>query len=226
MGLQLVTPPDPSIEPISLDDVKNHLRIPLSDTSQDEFIQGCVVAARQTMENSKFPGLDICFMTQTWNLILDAFPKDGLTYIEIPKRPVSSVSSITYTDINGNTTTWPSNQYKVDIYPTLGPDAGAGARILPAQSGSAVGYWPNVNPGVSLAPMNAVTVQFVAGHGTDPVLVPMPLKIMLGMLTGSFFQFREATGDAGDVGATPKAPIEVPLGYTMLSRMYRDDGIA
>lgn len=226
MGLQLVTPPSSLIEPVSLDEAKNHLRIPLSDTSQDEVLQGYITGARQMMETSRFPGLDICFMTQTWNLILDTFPPDGLTFIEIPKRPVQSVSSITYTDINGNVITWPSAQYVSDLYPQLGPASGPGARILPIQSGSAVGSWPNVNPGTSLQPINAVTIQFVAGFGTDPALVSQPLKIMMLMLTGSLFEFREASGDVGDVGATPKAPIEVPFGYSMLSRMYRGDGVA
>ena len=230
MGLQLVTPPAAG-EPISLNQAKDHLHIPQSDISQDTWIGTAITAARMIMESSRYPGLDICFKTQTWNLILDSFPPDGTQFIEIPKRPVQSVASITYVDIAGNSVVWPNTNYKVDPYAPLGNDTGP-TRIAPVQAGSAVGVWPTVTPGVSLQAINGVIVQFVAGYGTDVTLVPAPLQLSMLMLMATLFENREATGDVGDVPNVPnvarmvRVPVTVPFGYDMLTNIYRGDGIA
>ena len=223
MGLTLVNPP--TVEAVTLDMAKDHLRIPLSDTSDDEWLSTAITASRMMMEASRYPGLDICLMQQTWKMVLDSFPEDGLKWIEIPKRPITSVTSITYVDVFGTRTVWPSNQYLSDMIPVCGDGTGP-TRIIPIQSGSAVGSWPNVNPGISLQVINAVEILFVAGYGTDPANVPPPLVISQLMLLGSLYEFREATGDVGDAGQMAKTPVTMPFTYDAITYMYRGAGFA
>lgn len=219
MGLRLVVPP--AVEPIGLDETKDHLRI--TDPSEDELVAGYIVAARQTMEASREPGLDIALITQTWALILDQFPNRGTAFIEVPKPPLQSVTSVTYVDAAGVTHTMPSSGYDVDNDPPLGPGTGTG-RIV------AVSGWPPD----SLRPVAAITITIVCGFGSDPSSVPAPLRLAQKMLVGTFFEQREATGDSGDVQRTsravlnriPLAPFRVPYNYDMLTGLYRREGFA
>lgn len=218
MGLQLVTPP--ALEPVIIDDVKAHLRI-LSDT-EDELVSNYALAARLVMESNRYPGCGVALITQTWNLILDKFPANGLEFIEIPMAPVQTGSvSISYIDINGATTVWPSSNYIVDNVPPLGLACGP-TRILPVTAGSFAGSWPTA----SLQPINAVIIPFKVGFGDTPDLVPIQLKIAMMMLAGTFYEVREATGDAGEVGVPIKVQQMLPFSYDALTGLYRQAGIA
>lgn len=205
MGLSLVTPP--AIEPVSLDDLKTHLRI--FDSSEEGNVTRYAISARQTMESSRYPGLNICLITQTWDFFLDAFPAIG-DVIVVPKPPLQTVT-ITYTDALGNVTTMDPATYIVDNSPELGPGTG------PARIGAVNGW-----PAASLQAINGVRVRFVAGFGTTPDTVPMNLQIALMMLAGTAYENREATGDAQN----PKMLSCVPFGYDSYVGLYRPAGLA
>lgn len=206
MGLVLVTPP--AVDPVSLDDVKDHLRI--FDTSEDGSVELYAAAARETMEAARYPGLDICLITQTWDLFLDAFPR-GINVIEIPKPPLQTIVSISYTNPQNVTTTLDPATYSVDNAPELGPGTGP-ARVAP------VSGWP----GVSLRALNGVKVRFTAGFGDDRSAVPANLQVALMMLAGTAFENREATGDA----SAAKSIKMVPFGYEAYVGLYRRAGPA
>jgi uncharacterized phiE125 gp8 family phage protein len=132
----LIVPP--IVEPISLQQAKDHLRETVS--SQDSIISGYITAARIAAEDFMRRAL----VKQTHQLKLDAFRWT----LELPVSPLRSVSSIQYVDWQGATQIVPAADYRVDAYSEP-------PRITPIFGG----IWP-----VTQAVINAVTVNHVAGH--------------------------------------------------------------
>jgi uncharacterized phiE125 gp8 family phage protein len=158
MSLYLVTAP--AAEPVSLADVKLHLRV--DSTAEDDLIAGLITAARDYLEAFTRRAIP----RQTWDWKLDAFPCGSEFYL--PKAPCASVTSITYIDTDGTSQTLATSVYDTDL-PT-GPMARAGRVFLKYQQ-----VWPQTR-----SIPNAVTVRFVAGYAdsaTDPY--PDMLKICI-----------------------------------------------
>lgn len=155
----------PTAKPITLLDLGAWLRIDLPD--EDTLLDQLVQSAVDYIEGPN--GIGIALMPQTWELHLDGFPP----CIEIPLTPVQSISSITYTDPDGNSQTLVD--YQADIYSQP-------ARIVPAYGGC----WP-----ATRSVMNAVTVTFTAGFNT----VPGDLKRALALLAGHWFENRTASAE-------------------------------
>lgn len=80
--LQLVPPTE---EPISLGDLKAHLRI--TETAEDSALQGFIRAARRAVEARG--GLSI--ISQRWRLSFDAPPSRILT---LPRAPIASIDAV------------------------------------------------------------------------------------------------------------------------------------
>jgi len=82
MRLKLTTAP--AIEPVTLDEARNHLKI---DSSEDNsLISALITTARQLAEKET----KRAFITQTWEMYLDEVGNE----IEIPKPPLQSIVSI------------------------------------------------------------------------------------------------------------------------------------
>jgi uncharacterized phiE125 gp8 family phage protein len=156
----------PSLEPVSLAEVRLHLRV--DDVAEDALIDSLRVAAREYVEN--FTGRKL--ITQTWDQKQDGFCGHC---IELPFAPLISVTSISYVDNNGDTQVWPSPNYTVDA-PT-GPFAMPG-RIVPAYGVT----WPSTRDVI-----NAVTVRFVTGYGSTVHSVPYLLRAALKEYTRAHF---------------------------------------
>jgi uncharacterized phiE125 gp8 family phage protein len=169
-SLSLITPP--SEEPIDLDEAKRQCRVDLDD--EDALIQSYLVAAREYIENITGRQLN----TATWDLGLDGFPY----WIDVPKAPLRSVTSITYTDTAGVTQTLASSGYKVigAVGTNVSPTAPRG-RIEQAYAA----YWPIVR-----GESGNVTVRFVAGYG-NASQVPQALKQAMLLLIGHWYRNRE-----------------------------------
>jgi uncharacterized phiE125 gp8 family phage protein len=154
LGASVVT--KPTIEPVSLAEARAHLRIDTSDN--DAALSGYIFAARMWCESYTRRA----FMRQTWNLTID---HDWPDCIDLPLQPVSSVSSISYVDSNGDTQTLAADQYTL-----TGTGADNFARIVPAYDVT----WPDLQ-----CVPDAITVQFVAGYGTFTSDVPDPLRMAI-----------------------------------------------
>lgn len=198
MRFSLVTAAD--AEPVSLEEAKAHLRVDIDE--QDDLLIGYIAAARAHLE-------EICgrsFLSTTWDYFIDddwpwIFDMDygaHVRMIEVPKAPLSSVTSISYVDSNGATQTLASNQYVVD-------GAGAIGRIYPAYGVD----WPTVR-----CQRRAITVRFVAGYGADPSSVPTPIKQATLLLISHFHEQREPVV----VGQTVN---QVPMAVDALIAPYR-----
>lgn len=159
----------PTVEPLTVDQVMEHLRLDEYET----MLPLLIASARASAEAAT----SLALMTQTLDLYLDAFPA---AEIVLPRSPLQSVTSITYTDTDGATQTLAASEYQVDT-------ASAPPRIVPAYGKS----WPSTRQ-----QLNAVKVRFVCGH-TDAASVPADVKAWMLLSIGTAYEHREsiATGE-------------------------------
>ena len=190
MGLVLVTAP--ATEPVTLVEAKAHLRVDVGD--DDALISGLVKGAREQFESDTRRAL----VTQTWDLVLDAFPAEA--ELKLPLPPLASVTSITYKDQDGNVLTYPAANYVVDTSELFG-------RIV-LKSGFT---WPST----TLWAAGAVLVRFVAGYGAAAA-VPQGAKQAILLLVGHWYENREAV--AVQPGLTA---VDLPMAYDRLMWQMR-----
>jgi uncharacterized phiE125 gp8 family phage protein len=156
MAIKLIQAP--TVEPVTLAEIKDYLRVDGNDF--DNMLNSLIVAAREYCEAFQNRSL----VTQTWEMILDGFPKMPL---ELPKPPLQSVVSITYKDKDWIETTINPDDYIVDQYSEPG-------RVMLASGKSF--------PSVELQPINAVKIRFTAGYGDAddvPEAVKQAMKIFI-----------------------------------------------
>jgi uncharacterized phiE125 gp8 family phage protein len=196
MALRLITPP--AVEVFTLAQAKAHLRVDFTD--EDALISALIVAARQYAEGpTGFTGR--AFVTQTWELVIDEFPD---AEVKIPMPPLQTVTSIKYDDSGGTEQTLDPTLYYVD-------DVSEPGWVVPITSG-----WPT-----TIAAINAVRIQFVAGYDADtsspPDLtanVPGNIRAAMLLIIGSLYEHREQ--NVVGVSAT-----QLPMGVNDLLRPHR-----
>lgn len=193
VSMSLVNAPDE--EPVTTVEAKDHLRV--EHDADDTLIDTLIAAAREHVEAFTRRAL----ITQTWDMVLDAFPPRSDIPIVPMKPPLRSVESITYKDSTGSEKTWDASKYVTDT-PT-GPFAPHG-RILPAHGEA----YPS-----TIDEINAVTVKFEAGYG-DAEDVPEAIKRALLLLVGHLYEHRESIA----LGTTAT---EIPQGLAYLLWPYR-----
>ena len=178
MGYQLITAP--IAEPLSLAEVKAHLRVDIAD--DDALITLLIVAARQYCEQATARSL----VTQQWALVMDGFYATGSQVISLERGPVQSIDSIAYLDMGGVQQVMPATDYAADLTGML-------ARITP-RFGK---IWPITLPQIGTAAIN-----FTAGFGA-PVAVPEGLKSWMKLRIGSLYRNREAVLVDGRIDVVP-----------------------
>ena len=168
-GFTLVT--GPVEEPITRDQAKKQLEIPLSDYNHDNHIDLLIKAARERMENETNRQI----ITATWTLVLDRFPLQERIYL--PKAPLQSVTSVTYTD-----TTGASQTLATSVYKTLSSRSPGYVALRRSQ------VWPGTydEDGV-------VSIIYVCGYGLLPSNVPAGIQQAMMMMIGHWFEHREET---------------------------------
>ncbi len=137
MSLTIVT--KPTVEPVSIDMVKQHSRITTND--DNAYLLNLIKAAVEDVEDYTRRAL----ITQTWDWKMDG----GLRDMRTPKGKLQSVSSISYIDDNGDSQTLSSSVYTVDT------DSEPGRIVLAYDQ-----TWPTTRDVV-----NNVTVRIVVGYG-------------------------------------------------------------
>ncbi len=148
MSLELITPP--ATEPVTLDQAKAHLKVDTAD--DDALIASLIAAARASAEWHT----GRAFVTQSWTLWLDCWPRDCA--VDIPLPPLQSVTSVTVYAPDGTTITLDAALYQIDA-------ASAPARLA---------LKPGASLPANLRTMNAVAIAFTAGYG-DTGDVPAPV---------------------------------------------------
>src|SRR5690606_10645323 len=137
VGLSLITPPDG--EPVSLEQVKAHLRVDL-DEEDDLLVSAYIPAARQACEAY----LSRALLTQTWRQTFSCWGR----YLELEYPPHQSITSIQYVDGAGATQTLAGSEYQSDLSSDDRP-----ARIMPAYGK----VWPSIREDT----VNPITVTYV-----------------------------------------------------------------
>lgn len=141
----------PAREPLTLEEVKDHLRVDGSDS--DLMLLGTLRAARQYLEAVT----GRAFITRTLDAYYDAWPAARL---RLPQPPLQSVTAVYYTDENGVEQTLSAAVYQVETVPEPG-------EVVREHDQS----WPTLNEGLAV-----VRVRLVAGFGDAPADVPEPLR--------------------------------------------------
>ena len=185
---------EPAIEPITLADAKQHLRIDVSD--DDALITMLIAAARQYAEQLTRTS----FITQQWSLVMDAFPGPSLMgapagvpfslpghAVLLEHGPVQSIDSITYLDMSSTLQTFASTNYVADLTGLL-------TRITP-KFGQ---IWP-----ITLPQIGSVTVNFTAGYGATVDKVPAGLVQWMKLRIGTLYENREEVVTGRGINVTP-----------------------
>ncbi|WP_181708743.1 head-tail connector protein [Chthonobacter rhizosphaerae] len=163
----------PAVEPVSLADLKAHLRV--TGGEQDVALIALTVAARATLE--RLAGRHM--ISQGWRVHLDALPPDGL--VTLPLRPVRSVTAVRVIGAGGEATVVPPSAYTLDR-------ASEPARLRFTA--------PVPRPGVPIA---GVEVDLVTGYGTSPDSVPEPLRQAVRLLAARWYETRADGSGSADL---------------------------
>lgn len=165
----------PTVEPVTLAEVKAHLRITHSD--EDDLLNAYIKSAREYTERY----LSRSLVQQTWDIFYDVFPLTDEP-LEIPLPPLQSVSSIKYFDSSNVEQTWDSASYTVDTDAVMPKVYPAIDQVYPSSR-----YYPK-----------SVTVRVLTGYqdsGASPVDladgVPETIKTAIKILVAHYNENRE-----------------------------------
>ncbi len=165
----LVRVVEPQVEPVSLADAKQHLRV---DTDDDNlYITALISSAREWAETY----IDRTFVETQWTMRLDFFPVE----IELPRPPMHTTLTatvVTYTLDTGSTATLSASDYRVDRHSTPG--------VIRNLYG---GSWPS-----NRDDQNSITVTWWAGYGADSTKTPKAIRHAILMLVAYLYERRMA----------------------------------
>ena len=165
MRLEPLVPP--ALEPVSLEEMKAHLRVDVAD--DDSLIQAKIAAARQYAEQYTRRA----FITQTWEMVLDRAPAE----FEVPLPPLRGVTKIETIDAAGTISEVPSSDYWVEL------GGGSPGRIRLADGCT----WP-IHRGFA-----SFIVTFEAGYGAAAAAVPEKIREAIRKRAALFYEGREDT---------------------------------
>lgn len=172
-------------EPVTLEEARAHLRLDME--AEDTLLRAFLTAARVALEAQTRRA----FVTQSWRLILDAWPAAVVT---LPMAPVSAITGVTMNDAGAPRVVAPS------LYDTaLEGDA---PRLV------ANGIWPAPSRRVG-----GIHIDFTAGYG-EAGDVPAPLRQAILLLATHWFENREPVSIGDKAG-------ELPLSVSALIAPYR-----
>ena len=177
---------EPAAEPVTLADVKAHLRI--AGDSEDALLQGLIRAAREDLERAAGTAL----IDQDWRLALDAWPSQGCALLII--HPVREVLSVTAFGTEGEASLIDSEDYQLDML------------SRPAR------LHFETRPG-PLRIFNGIEIDFSAGYGEAGTDVPDLLKRAILLLVGHWYEFRAHFAPAEQPVSYPAAYDRIVAAY-------------
>jgi len=175
----------PASEPVSVGELREYLRDP---ADADSVLALLIQGAREYVEEAT--GLTL--VSQTRELTLDAWPSggDGLgwwdgprdgaligrapRYVELPKAPLFSITSVKTYDSEGNATVWGAGNYFADT--------GNRPGRLALNDGAT---WPLTTRAAS-----GIVIRYVAGHASAAA-VPKALCIAILQIAAHWYENRE-----------------------------------
>jgi len=175
---------EPVVEPVSITQCKNHLRIQNDFQDDDEYLVHLIGAARRYVEDI----IDRTLITTQWTMVLDSFPVDE---IELPRPPVSQTETatvITYVSQEDGTQTLSDTLYRVDADATPGILKNNYGLCYPAtiddRASVSITYWAGYGDSTKVPPQIKHAILFLVGHwyaNREPVVAgsmsQMPLAV-------------------------------------------------
>lgn len=171
--MALVLTRAPTTEPVSLADIKAHLRI--TGTSEDVVLSSLLLTSRLHVETA----LGLALTSQGWMVTLDDWPPAGV--LHLPIRPLLSVDAVRVLPASGAPAVLHPSTYVVDT-------TGWRGRIVRAFGAD----WPR--PGKAA---NGIEIDMTAGFGAAASDVPAPIRQALLLLVAHWYERR----DPIDIGA-------------------------
>lgn len=158
---------DPACEPVSRTEAKSWLKI--TSSAEDDIIDALITSARLGAESLTSRS----FVNRTLKQTHEDFPPGG--ELVLRASPVSSITSVTYTDQDGDTQTYDSDYYRLVL-----------DRPRPYIKLKAGAIWPIVQTDND----TAVTVAMVAGYGAAATDVPANVRVALKMIIAYAYENR------------------------------------
>ncbi|MGB3389815.1 MAG: head-tail connector protein [Pseudaminobacter sp.] len=156
---------EPAIEPVTLVEVKSHLR--LAHDSEDDLLAGLVRAAREDVERAT----GLALIRQNWWLVRDDWPHDDC--VALMRCPVGEIVSVTLFGSEGEASVMDPSDYLLD---SVSRPARLYFKRRPAQ----------------LRAMNGIEIDFTAGFGEVGTDVPDLLRRAVLILVAHWYEFRAA----------------------------------
>lgn len=153
----------PGAEPVSVAEVKQHLRI--DHASEDGLLEGLVRAAREEVEAST----GLALIDQSWRLSIDRLPRCG--EVALRRHPVRAITSVTIYGADGEASLVDPAGYIHDL------------EARPARLKFLV-------PLSSDKAMNGIEIDFEAGFGEAGTDVPDLIKRAILLLVAHWYEFR------------------------------------
>lgn len=150
-------------EPVLLADARLHCKIDLIGASHpdDSLLTVLITVARELAEH--YAGR--AFAPQTLEMALDCFDSES-EVIALEKPPVTSITSVKYTDTDGVEQTIVSTAYFLSLY-------GESCKLAPTYGN----YWPSTQE----IP-DAVRIRYVTGPTTAPKAAYQAMLLLIGHL--------------------------------------------
>ncbi len=175
MTIAELTPP--AVEPITLAEVKAHLRLDAND--EDALLAGLVRAARIHLESET----GLCLIARSLRLYLDDWPEGRV--IQIARGPVQAVETVTVYDALGA-------PVEIDVSGYVLDGAARPARlVLPARRAAE-------------RAVNGIEIDFTAGFGESGAEVPDTLKRALLLHVAAMYELRGVLSLDAQPGAVPQ----------------------
>lgn len=170
----------PEKEPLSVQEVKDHLRV----NGQDEELYRMIKTARGMVERY----LNRALITQEWDAYYDYWCNE----MKLPYPPLQTVDSVKYRNVDGTETTLATSQYWVTNHEP--------ATIVRAYNVT----WPELQYGRPQAIKISVTV----GYGDDGTDVPEEIRHGMKLLITDLYENR-GTVVIGSVSKIPAYLIDL-----------------
>ena len=151
----------------------------LQYSSEDDYIDTLIIATTEHIESAI---LNRALINQTWEYYLDGFPS-YTNYIELPRPPLSSITSLTYTE-SGDSSEY-SNTFAATNY-TANIERTPGRLQLKANK---------VFPATDLETDNPIKITYVAGYGATRSSVPQVIKHCQLILIADLYNNRQTYVD-------------------------------
>jgi len=184
--MQITRTSEPAVEPVSLTELKDHLRIETAD--DDTYLNQLITVARASCETYTSRSL----ITQEWTMLMTNYP--AKQYIPLGYGPIQSITSITSYLADGTTEVMDNTTYYLT-------DTNMNGKAALNYNESWDSY--------TMRPINNVEVVFVGGYGLTGAEVPAPLRQGIIAYAAYMYECNDTESEMPDVVKSLWSPYRI-----------------